>query len=167
MNTLKETITKSNSIIAQLDEELRQVESSIITQETVYQQAVSDHEAKEEFYSHLAFFENFNTSRLSTVAIDINEIRQALTGLRGIQTQLKSINVYPSDQKKKLDDLKEKKEKLSHDLQNERDMNTSYKLQLRVVIEKQRQELLEMEQLLKESEQQKPEIVPGVEANKQ
>lgn len=149
MNTLKENIVKSTATVNSFDDEIRNTESSILTQRTISSQAVGDNETKSGFNSAVAILETTNLAKIVSVVVTQEELQQALAPLKQLQSKLNGTNIDANEQKQKLQTLETKLSEQRAKRQTEADLLLSYRLQLKVAIDKQRQELEAMEALLR------------------
>ena len=148
MNTLSENIIKSKANIEALDANIRDTESSILTQHNVCEQAVKDNNAKTEFNNMVQGLIQWNPASLCSVMISNDELQQALAPIKALKEKINAQNVSAAEQNTKLETLNSKLRDFNSSRQQEVDLLTSYKLQLKVAIDKQKQELANLEALL-------------------
>lgn len=151
MNTLSENILKAKKSVDTLDELIRQTESSLITQKTVCEQAEKDNAAKRKFNDLVNELINWNPDLLCSVMIKNDELEAAFAPLKSLRDKINSQNVSYEEQKQKLETFESKIHDFTAQRQQDYDLLTSYKLQLKVEINKQKQELANLESLLNSS----------------
>ena len=154
MNTLKENIINSKNKIATFDDEIRNIKADITTQQQVAQQAKADNDMKLNFNNSIQLLRETDFSKVISVVITQQEFNEAIAKLLELQTKLNGTNIDAAEQQRKLEESQAKLAAKQAEHQTETDLLTSYRLQLKVSIDRQRQELAELEALLDNTEQQ-------------
>ena len=148
MQNLTESIVKSNNVIAQLEKKVEDLSKELSTQRTVCEQALVDNGAKSSFNDAISALEKFNPKDLISVSVSQQEVIDALAKLQELRTKINKTNISVDQQNAKLSKLVEQYNEEVKQLNNEKDLRTSFQLQLKVAIEKQKQEIASAEALL-------------------
>lgn len=158
MQTLKENIINSNNKITAFNNEINNLETEITTQRNVTNQAKADNDAKLNFNNSIQLLAQTDFSKIISVVVNQQEFEDAMVKIRELQNRLNATNINSEEQEKKLADLQTKLNNKKAALNTEAELLASYKLQLKVNIDRQRQELNEMEALLNDNNVPIPRI---------
>ena len=150
---LQQQLIDANGKIANLTGTVAERKNKVEQQTKVWENAKADENEKKNMIAAVYSIKQFNAERVSSVNITADDVNTLFVAIDSFMNKLNSVNVSAEEQEKILNQYKAELKQSEDELQEIKDLKTSYQIQLRVAMKKKEDELAAMRKLLEESEQ--------------
>ena len=145
---MSENIADINSNIHSLEFSIRDLESEILTQKGLVEQAITDNEEKDKFNKAAEAIKLFNPNRLCSVLIERETVKKVFNSIDELQQIMNSNNISAVELQKHLNVLESRLDIQVARLNHYKELKRTYQEQIRAQIQRLTDELAELNRLV-------------------